>query len=421
MHKIFILGIILIIQNVMLGEQNYDLKTEPSFIGICSQITRESKLYNPYSVRDELIGSLVEANVHFTRTGFQWRLIHPEKDKWDWRVSDQAIQSAKENDVFILGLIGGIPKFAMTNPIEHIDLWLEFVDSLTIRYKSKIYHWEILNEPNLRSGKYWPQNFLPSPYIDYIIKAAEIIKKNQPESTILLGGLASSKKLKPFEFWESMFKLNVLDYVDGLSYHPYHYPGKDLIKFNQKLKKLISRYSSETKQLWVTEFGVPSIKLIPAGKFSYDFQKNIILQSILVHWATGGSKFFIYSLWDIIELDANLTRKEIRQYKKGFFGLLKKDLSQKPSFKAVKWLSTILPYYNPIEIKEKDDGIIIAVLDKKDGKKGYFTWGMKTNKNMYRKMKDSLSSVKSFNKEINLNGNSFLNATFTNDEVLFWE
>ena len=418
--KLFKLCSLLIIHNVVLGMKS-SLIDSSSFIGVCSQITRESKLYNPYSIHKNLLKSCRDANINFTRTGFKWKLIHPSKNEWDCEITDTVVNSAKQRNVKILAVIGAMPIPFMDSPLDHIDLWLEFVDSLTNRYKSDIFHWEIWNEPNLRSGKYWPQNQLPEPFADYVIKAAEIIKKNQPESTILLGGLASSKKFKPFEFWESMFKLNVLDYVDGLSYHPYHYPGKDLIKFNQKLKILISRYSSETKQLWVTEFGVPSIKLIPAGKFSYDFQKNKILQSILVHWATGGSKFFIYSLWDIITLDPNLTKKEIRQYKKGFFGLLKKDMSQKPSFKAVKWLSTILPYYNPIEIKEIDDGIIIAVLDKNDGKKGYFTWGMKTNKNMYRKMKDSLSYVKSFNKEINLNGNNFLKATFTNDEVLFWE
>ena len=218
-----------------------------------------------------------------------------------------------------------------------------------------------------------------------------------------------------------MFELNVLDHVDGVAYHSYKYPGKKLIEFNEKLKKLINKYSTSNKELWITEFGIPAVSSLNTGKYSFEYQKNQILQSILIHWATGGRKFFIFSFWDKVEFDPSLSKKEIRLNKKGFYGLLKKDMSQKPSYGAVKWLSKVLINYDPIELIEKNDGVIIIVLNKKDGKKGFITWGAITNKRMYKgRKKNSLLYVKSFEKKIKLDNDLFNNDSFSDDEVLLW-
>ena len=203
---LFKLYILLIVHNVMFGMKSSLIDTS-SFIGVCSQITRESKAYNPYSIHKDLLNACSDANINFTRTGFKWKFIHPSKDEWNWAITDTIVNSAKIRNVKILALIGSMPVPFMESPLNYIDLWLEFVDSLTIRYKSDIFHWEIWNEPNIRSGKYWPQNQLPEPFAEYVIRAAEIIKKNQPESIILLSGLASSKKSNPFGLWESLFKV----------------------------------------------------------------------------------------------------------------------------------------------------------------------------------------------------------------------
>jgi hypothetical protein len=411
---------IFLLQSILLGIDKYE-KDSSNFIGVCSQITRESRFYNPYAVHAELIDLFLSANIRFTRTGFKWKFIHPKKGEWDWRITDQVVRTAKEKGVSILALIGGMPISAMESPMDNIDLWLEFVDSLSTRYKKDIYLWEIWNEPNVRSGKYWPQNALPGSFVNYVIEASKIIRKNQPESFILLGGLATSKKAVPFDVWESMFELNILDHVDGVAYHSYKFSGKRIIEFNKKLKKLINKYSTSKKELWITEFGIPAVKSINGGKFSFEYQKNQILQSILIHWALGGGKFFIFSLWDKVELDPALSKKEIRQNKKGFYGLLKKDLSQKPSYDAVKWLSQVLINYEPIDLIEKNDGVIVIALNKKDGKKGFITWGINTNNKMYKESKkNNLLYVKSFEKNIKLDKNLFNNDSFSGAEVLLW-
>lgn len=363
--------------------------TDPSrssFIGVCSHITRETKAHNPYSSHKDLLNTMRSGNIHFTRTGFKWRIIHPTHDEWNWKITDAVVASAKERNVNILALVGAMPRWVGEAPQEHVDLWVEFVDSLSSRYKNDIFYWEIWNEPNTRSGKYWPQDALPDLFATYVIQAGQAIRKNQPEATILLGGLTTSKKANPFGLWTSLFELGVLNAVDGIAYHPYQFTGVELMDFNQQLNQLVSKYTPVKKELWITEYGVPAIDSDKYPQFSYATQRNNILKTILIHWATGGTKFFIYSLWDEKEYSSFMNAKDLRQNRQGYFGLLEMDMSPKPSYLAVRWLSRLLDEYDPVELQNNRAGILISVKHKISGEIHYFSWGAGIQKELVKDM-----------------------------------
>ncbi len=375
MRRPFILFIsTIVIVATGFGETDAGASTE-SFIGLCSQITRDTERYAPYKVHPQLLDRIKAANIDLTRTGFKWKTIHPSPNQWDWRIADAVVASARERDVNILALVTGIPRWAVASPADHIQQWLEFVDSLSSRYVDDIHTWELWNEPNGRSGKYWPQDALPDAFVQFTISASEKIRENQPDATILLGGLATGKKADPFGFWESTFKLGILHAVDGVAYHPYHYPGLKLLSFNNQLRKLISKYTTQEKQLWVTEFGVPAVAVSDAGKFSYDSQKKLLLRTILVHWATGGSKFYIYSLWDKAPVKPGITKQELRKKRNYYFGLLEKDMTPKNSYSAIAWLSSLLKEYDPTDFEEKSDGLLVTATNRKTRETVYFSWG----------------------------------------------
>ena len=365
---------------------------ESTFIGVCSQVTRESPRYNPFAVHKELMDKTIAANINFTRFGFKWHTIHPSPDQWDWRVTDAVVASAAEKNLHILALITGMPNEVMDDPAANIDIWLEFVDSLTTRYSEDIFHWEIWNEPNLRNGKYWPPTELPGPFADYVMGAARVIRKNQPTATILLGGLATGQKSQPFKLWGSLFELGVLDYVDGIAYHTYQYSGKGLIEFNQRISRLVEKYSTEEKEYWITEYGVPAIDSDQFARVSYNTQTKNLMKSILVHWATGGNKFFIFSIWDKADFTPDQTEKQLRKNRTYYYGLLEKDMTPKPSYFAVKWLSAQLEQYEPMDIQDTSDGLIIRAKHKSSGNMVYFSWGSKAQKElMSSRNKKSLS------------------------------
>ncbi len=401
------------------AESNSD--SGSSFIGVCSQITRESKFYNPFSIHQELMDSINAININFTRAGFQWSAIHPTHAEWDWRVTDAVVASAKKNDINILALITGMPKELMKSPENAIELWIEFVDSLTVRYKEDIFHWEIWNEPNLRSGNYWPQDKLPDLFATYTREAATIIRRNQPNATILLGGLSTGRKANPFGLWKSLFDLGVLDLVDGIAYHTYNYPGVELIDFNRQISELVSKYTSEKKEYWITEYGVPAIDSYEFPKFSYDAQSKSIMQSILVHWATGGTRFFIFDLWDKQEFSTNFSKEELKQNRNRFFGLMEKDKTPKPSYAAVRWLSLLLNEYEPLELQNRKDGVLIIVRNKKNGKRAYFSWGPKVQQELIENKSDKkMSFFETSEAQFNLDQVKSRTINMRSDDVLFW-
>ncbi len=417
---LWLLGFIFLV-NSSIGLAKSSSPADSSFLGVCSQLTRETKAYNPYSVRNELMNSIKAANIHFTRTGFKWSIIHPTQAEWDWRVSDEVVAVAKENGINILALITGMPPWVAESPEKHVDLWIEFVDSLTHRYKQDIFYWEIWNEPNMRSGKYWPQAAMPDLFASYVIEAGKIIRHNQPDATILLGGLTTAKNGNAFGVWNSLFALGVLDVVDGIAYHTYNYTGVELIDFNRQLAELVSKYTQEHKEYWITEYGVPAVDSNKYPKFSYAAQSKSIMKSILVHWATGGSKFFIFALWDKEAFRLDPDEKQTRQSKQGYYGLLTKDMQAKPSYGKVKWLSALLDEYEPIELQIKTDGVLIVVRNKKSGKHAFFSWGSKVHQELLKDRTDNmLSSFESGETQLKLDQVKSKTLNQYGDDVLFW-
>jgi len=205
------------------------------------------------------------------------------------------------------------------------------------------------------------------------------------------------------------------------AYHTYPYSGKDLYDFNQRIKALVKKYSSEEKQYWVTEYGIPAIDSEKFSRASYDTQTKKMMQSILVHWATGGSKFFIFSIWDKAVFDPDLTMQELKRNRSYYYGLLEKDMTPKPVYLALKWLSPLLDEYEPLEIQDKGDGILILAKHKLDGSRAYFSWGAQSQKKLFNnRSQNKLKVCKSYNVEIKLNEVKLKVLGKRSNDVLFW-
>lgn len=393
-----------------------------SFLGVCSHLTREKEYDNSFIIHQELMNITKSAKMNFIRTGFKWKDIHPSPDKWNWRITDEVVASAKERGIRILALVGGGPRWA-NPPLKYIKEWTTFVDSLVTRYDDYIYHWEIWNEPNVRAGKYWPQDALPGPFAEYVIEAGKIIKENQPESTVLLGGLVTGEKADPFGLWEGLFGLKVIDFVDGVAYHPYPYGGTDLLQFNGELRDLISKYSDEEKELWITEFGVPSIESNTIKRYSYDSQANQILQTALVHWIDGGEHFFIFNLRDKTDYNPRTSQKELRgKNRVKYFGLIEENMHPKPALKATEWLSQILTDFDPGKINVTKDGALITIVHKDSGKHGYFSWGASASQKLMKSAKkQGITEVESYVKQFDFSTLKKKKKDLSRNTVLFWK
>jgi len=223
---------------------------EKSFWAVHSHITRTDPADNEFASRERTLLVAKKLGINFVRTGFIWRDIQPEPNRWQWAKFDSVVQSARRQQVYLLGVLHAPPSWAFPAH-EHLNEWTAFVDSVVTRYGDEITDWEIWNEPNI--GKFWPKTAPVERYFDLVKRSYQVIKKRRPDATVLLGGMANQPSA--FIFWERLVELGVADYCDAVAYHPYGVVGEELAPLLQRIRGIFSTPRSSPKPIWITEYG----------------------------------------------------------------------------------------------------------------------------------------------------------------------
>lgn len=203
---------------------------------------------------------------------FKWRLIEKENGQMDFRNIDIAVEAAAKHGIAILPVLGDFQKKHMPEQyaaaakpaadydgrmgslqgkiyLPPLEPWLKYVRQAAERYKGKITHYEIANEPNLYLS--------PADYLVYLKAANTALKTADPGSKTVgfcstgdLGGALS-------RYLEQCFKAGGLNDTDIVSFHPYDAP--DLYSVNpadrqiDELKALLHKYKGEKYPLWNSE------------------------------------------------------------------------------------------------------------------------------------------------------------------------
>jgi len=179
-----------------------------------------------------------------------WAKTEKIKGKYDWKWLDEIILDMVDqgvepwvclcygNPIYEggggTGLGGGMP----TSP-EALAAWDRFVDAFVQRYKDQVDEWEIWNEPGLRGAN--PEDA----YADFLIRSAEIIRRHQPDATIIGFAMAGVKHSMCESVLGRMKKAGKLDLIDQVSYHPYTYNPDDSYSGVLKLRRIVESFSSD--------------------------------------------------------------------------------------------------------------------------------------------------------------------------------
>jgi hypothetical protein len=273
--------------------------------------------------------------------GASWLRLNPqfmtrwskiEQVKGDFRFYDEPILAAHEGGLKMLGLLYRTPRWASQAPARVKDHWKKgfgsypakdmgdwerYVRKIVARYKGKIDHWEVWNEPDVdyftvaggRRNK-------PQLYVELLKVAYKAAKKVNPDATIVAG----SGTLHPHTKWaESIFKLGALDYMDALSIHRYTEGGAagDQVvpttgKIVRDLRALMQEYG-KVVPIWESESGllqpesgysdihyVSNIYKTPVGVAPGYFVRNMAYLLSL-----GVEKWFYYGMFTSNRIDFN--------------------------------------------------------------------------------------------------------------------
>lgn len=170
------------------------------------------------------------------------------------------------------------------------DVWNTSVSKAVADYP-EIHTWEIYNEPlvvNFASGY---ENRSALDYFNMIKSAYQIIKKNNPNSTVVCFGGA---ELFPFssvevEYWfyQKVWSYGVANYCDAVSLHMYTQPYYNLSQqisssgatLVQELNYTLNLYENLThKPVWITETGIPSNNWTAGLNLSEQKQASFLTQ-----------------------------------------------------------------------------------------------------------------------------------------------
>lgn len=116
-------------------------------------------------------------------------------------------------------------------------------------------------------------------YYGLVKKSSEVIKSENPRAIVIAGGFNPISK--DDRYWAStLVKLGILNYIDGVSIHPYNYwmetipePKKFIDDIYINLHKIIG-VNYYITPIYITEFGFPIMSKkqeVAAEKYAHDF------------------------------------------------------------------------------------------------------------------------------------------------------
>ena len=211
-----------------------------------------------------------------------------------WAKYDFIVEQLTGAGITILARVDTIPRWARPptddfdrrdkGPPQDYNNYANFVATLANRYKGKIAHFQVWNEPNL-DGEWGGKPIDPAQYGLLLRYTSEKVKAVNPAALIVTAGLAQTiedgketNNLNELDFIQGLYDAGAAPYFDILSVMAYglgHSPqdrrvGEERTNFSRLLlaREVMVRNGDGKKPIWVSEYGW--IAVPPGWKGTYD-------------------------------------------------------------------------------------------------------------------------------------------------------
>jgi len=214
---------------------------------------------------------------------FPWPYIEPEEGKFSWGHSDMVVEHAENQGLTTIARLGWVPTWARPDPQEngqettftyldadHYDDFATFVATFVARYRGRVSHVILWNEPNL-SFEWGYRPVDPEGYVELLQAVYSRAHAANPDVVVLAGALAptlepegSAVGLSDLAYLERMYQANAAPYFDALAVHAYGLtlspddpPAPGVINFRRAelLHEIMVAHGDGDKPVYVTEAG----------------------------------------------------------------------------------------------------------------------------------------------------------------------
>ena len=323
-----------------------------------------------------------EAGVRWTRIAFWWSGLQPDGPKsWNpFYFPDDLLQAELSRGRQIVGLLINTPGWAgdggpnsvprgLQLPLDHPDNhWAGFARMMAERYKGRVDHWVIWNEPDIwdpASPTYaWSgsiEEFYRLQKIGY-----QAIKQGDPNARVGLAGLTYwwDYHYDRTQYFERFLQIAERDpeapgnnwFFDAAVLHLYNEP-EGLYRAPTLFKSLMA-VRGFSKPIWINETNVAPwddpVNPMPRSDFraTQDEQASYMIQAFAYGLAAGAEHISVYPLHD----GEGQPGQEL-------MGLVRRDGSARPAFQAFKTVTEYMSHVRDARL-ERDGSVVKIVLQR---------------------------------------------------------
>jgi GH35 family endo-1,4-beta-xylanase len=209
---------------------------------------------------------------------FPWAYIQQtDRLRYNWEHADQVVDAANAAGITLLARLDGVPTWARPEDAtwryldrERYADFGDFVHAFVSRYKGRISHYIIWNEPNTAAE--WGQR-PPDPegYAELLRVAYTRAKEADPNAIVLLAGLApnleredSPVAMNDLTYLERLLIAGAGSYFDAVAVHTYGLtaspddpPAPDKLNFRrvEEIHRVLEQHGHGDTPIYITEGG----------------------------------------------------------------------------------------------------------------------------------------------------------------------
>ncbi|CAN5116908.1 N/A [soil metagenome] len=247
---------------------------------------------SPRALKREL-DAVALTGATWLRVPVNWSQIEQRPGRYQWATLDRVVRAARRHDLTILANVSYAPPWARaffsdaSAPPQDPATYAAFCERVAKRYRTRIRHWEIWNEPNLDAffGGSRTHASAPERYTRLLKPAYRAIHRAQRRPVVVAGALSaatnSSTSYSMSRFVERMYAAGARGHFDALALHPYTGSGTETARQRvyrdvRRVRRLMVDHRNQGKQIWWSELGHSTW----TGGVSLQRQRALILDQL---------------------------------------------------------------------------------------------------------------------------------------------
>lgn len=206
---------------------------------------------------------------------FPWLYMESNRGRIDWSHADMVVNAADAQGIELIARIDSVPDWARPKNTtsryldrSHYQDYADFFYAFVQRYKDKVHHYIVWNEPNVAfEWGYRPVS--PEEYTELLEVTYRRIKEADPTARVIAAGLAptleeSEMAMSDLTYLQRMYEAGASDHFDIMSVHAYgwKFPPDDpadgqRINFSRAVltRQVMERNGDGDKPVFITEGG----------------------------------------------------------------------------------------------------------------------------------------------------------------------